>query len=294
MVTGRRDELPIVDIAQLNEVGSGDYLASNFIISDVDPQRIDKFKHPCRLNGGAFCICLHGSCKVSLNLNNYEIKPNDLVVVSPGSIIQLLEKSNDFRGYIVLFSVDFVKAMDVQSVVPLYAFIQDNPCLSQTPEETGMLLKYCSFLYDKSRRSDHIYNKEITQHLLLGLFYEISALYQREMPVDQRELTRHEQLLKKLLHLVFVHCHTERSVGFYAQQLCLTPKYLSSLVKRISGRTVSEWIDAVVILEAKAQLKSTQMTVQQISDSLNFPNPSFFGRYFKQHTGMTPKEYRLS
>lgn len=83
-------------------------------------------------------------------------------------------------------------------------------------------------------------------------------------------------------------------MAFYARELCLTPKYLSSVVKKTTNRTVTEWINETVVLDAKTQLKSSQMTVQQIANYLNFPTPSFFGRFFKKHTGMTPKAYRLS
>ena len=87
---------------------------------------------------------------------------------------------------------------------------------------------------------------------------------------------------------------SERSVKFYADQLCLTPKHLSGVVKEVSGKTVGEWIDELVILEAKALLNSSSMNIQEIADRLNFANQSFFGKYFKHYTGMSPKEYRKS
>ncbi len=83
-------------------------------------------------------------------------------------------------------------------------------------------------------------------------------------------------------------------MGFYAAQLNLTPKYLSTLIRQTSGRTASEWIDDYVILEAKNLLKYSTMSVQEIAYSLNFPNQSFFGKYFKNHTGQTPSGYRMS
>ena len=82
-------------------------------------------------------------------------------------------------------------------------------------------------------------------------------------------------------------------MGFYARQLCITPKYLTTLIKRISGLSVSEWIDNYVIIEAKTLLKYSTMSIQEIAYYLNFPNQSFFGKYFKNHTGMTPTAYRL-
>ena len=83
-------------------------------------------------------------------------------------------------------------------------------------------------------------------------------------------------------------------MGFYARQLCITPKYLTTLIKRISGLSVSEWIDNYVIIEAKTLLKYSTMSIQEIAYCLNFPNQSFFGKYFRSHTGMTPSAYRMS
>ena len=132
------------------------------------------------------------------------------------------------------------------------------------------------------------------QNLLLTLFYEISALYQKKYAKSDRQLTRDEEIFRKLIRLIILHYKEERTVAFYARELCLTPKYLSSVVKKTTNRTVTEWINETVVLDAKTQLKSSQMTVQQIANYLNFPTPSFFGRFFKKHTGMTPKAYRLS
>ena len=132
------------------------------------------------------------------------------------------------------------------------------------------------------------------QNLLWTLFYEISALSQKRYAKSDRQLTRDEEIFRKLIRLIILHYKEERTVAFYARELCLTPKYLSSVVKKTTNRTVTEWINETVVLDAKTQLKSSQMTVQQIANYLNFPTPSFFGRFFKKHTGMTPKAYRLS
>ena len=84
----------------------------------------------------------------------------------------------------------------------------------------------------------------------------------------------------------------ERNVSFYAKQLNITPKYLSSVVKEVSGKTAARWIDESVILEAKTLLKYSGMSIQEIAYHLNFSTQSFFGKYFKQHTGTSPSRYK--
>jgi AraC-like DNA-binding protein len=94
------------------------------------------------------------------------------------------------------------------------------------------------------------------------------------------------------MELVQEHYRKERLIGFYADKLCITPKYLSKLVKETTGRSAGDWIERHVTLEARAMLQSSDMTIQQIATSLNFPNQSFFGKYFKRATGISPKQYR--
>jgi AraC-like DNA-binding protein len=117
--------------------------------------------------------------------------------------------------------------------------------------------------------------------------------YLAEHPEEQNNShNRAEEYFKQFTHLLGEHFREERSVGFYARQLCITPKYLTTLIKRISGQSVSEWIDNYVILEAKTLLKYSTMSIQEIAYYLNFPNQSFFGSYFKRNTGMSPSQYK--
>ncbi len=98
--------------------------------------------------------------------------------------------------------------------------------------------------------------------------------------------------MAKFILAVSEHFRTERQVSFYAHKLCITPKHLSSVIKEISGRTASDWIENYVVMEAKVLLKTTDMTIQEIAVYLNFANQSFFGKYFKHHTGVSPTTYR--
>ena len=130
------------------------------------------------------------------------------------------------------------------------------------------------------------------QHLLNAVFYEINIAFSTQMENNEKSKTRQEEIFEKFMYEVRTHYTKERSVSFYADRLCMTPKYLSSAVKEASGSLAGEWIDQCVILEAKKLLKSSDLTIQQISQELNFANQSFFGKYFKHHTGFSPSEYK--
>ena len=141
------------------------------------------------------------------------------------------------------------------------------------------------------------FSSEIIGGLIAATIYKVGDIlthYLTEHPeVDSPIHNRAEEYFRQFTELLGEHYKHERSVGFYARQLCITPKYLTTIIRKTSGRTAVQWIDDYVVLEAKNLLKYSTMSIQEISYYLNFPNQSFFGKYFKNHTGMTPTAYRL-
>ena len=134
---------------------------------------------------------------------------------------------------------------------------------------------------------------EAARHMTLAMFYGYTF---DEHGVDEKKnkSSRQEMLHSKFIDLLSRNFRTEREVKFYAEKLCVTPKYLSQVVSGLTGRTPSDYIKEFVVMESKALLNSTPMTIQQISDEMHFPSQSFFGKYFKRIVGMSPKEYRAS
>lgn len=165
-----------------------------------------------------------------------------------------------------------------------------------TVAEQETFKEYHSFIWRKMRNAPHRYRKESVLGLMQSLFYELCNIFSLHTPLIASSTTksRKEFLFEEFYHLLSKSYQSERKVKFYADQLCLTPKHLSGVVKEVSGKTVGEWIDQFVVLEAKALLNSSSMNIQEISDRLHFANQSFFGKYFKHYTGMSPKEYRNS
>ena len=251
--------------------------------------------YPRRMQGSSVCICLQGEGEVVIDHKAYSFHKNDMFVLFPQAVYQPVTRSEDFIGYILNGNADSAPSeeIDYAAALPLYFHIRENPCITLADDDVHMLVKLGDMIKEKVRRLDHPYRKEIASHLMIALLYEISAIYQRGQPLIQRSRKRNQELFERFLFLVTQHCKNERRLEFYAQQMFLTPKYLSSVIKQVSGRSASEWIAHTVILNAKTMLRNASMTVQQIAQELNFPNPSFFGQYFKKHTGITPKEYQL-
>lgn len=135
------------------------------------------------------------------------------------------------------------------------------------------------------------FRNEIVQHLADEVLYFENEMFSKHNTSWESRNTRSGEIFEKFIGLVKKYCAEQRRVGFYADQLCLTPKYLSTVVKEVSGKSATEWINEFVIVEAEMLLKSTNLTIQEISHKMNFPTQSFFGKYFKRVTGMAPSKY---
>ena len=175
--------------------------------------------------------------------------------------------------------------------------ILDNPCFTLQADELNLVQEHIR-LINCIIHSDYAYATESVSHLISSVFFTFGSFLNQRLQKHSKEerpaSTRHKIVFERFVDLVTRHHLKERGVGFYADKLCITPKYLSKIVKETSGQSAPEWIDQYVILEAKQMLKHSDLCIKEISDELNFANPSFFFKYFKKHTGMTPNQYRNS
>ncbi len=250
--------------------------------------------HPSRTNATIVGLCLKGTCVLSVNLKEHHISPDTLLVLAPDQIIEICEVSPDFTSSFFVLSSSF--ADDVlprkTDLLSFLFYAKEYPCIKLNKDDITNILEYNAFLYRKTQMKNHLFRREVTRGIILSMFFEIYNIYQRQMPREGKPITRREELFGKFLREVSSSYKKERTVAFYADRLCLTPKHLSVVVKEVSGKTASEWIDRFVVLESKALLRSSEMSIQEISESLHFANQSFFGKYFKHHVGMSPKDYR--
>lgn len=270
-----------------------DFIGNDFAIFD-DIKDIPLLPYPTRLDAACLAVCHKGWCKMNINLHEYEMKEGMLCIILPEQIVEQSERSEDFRGSFIAVARDFMDVVipTMQQLFPMFFMIKERPCVAITPEELQSFREYHSFLWSKVKLKDNPYRKEITQGLLMALFYEIYNIYQGHVTMERPPKSRKEDLFERFIRLVSECYKEERGVSYYAGKMFLTSKHLSTVVKEVSGKTASEWIDSLVVLEAKALLKSSEMSIQEIADELHFANQSFFGKYFKHHTGMSPKEYR--
>lgn len=252
---------------------------------------------PFKMDFTLLMFCTQGEMRLRLNLQEYRLQGGMTLVVLPGDIGECLAFGPDCQVALIAFSDDAYTdgARSVQSMRFL-KYLTKQRLVPLAPDEMQEVLSVYQWMRRKIAQPDFGFTREIVRcymQVLVHNGYQWLARHHREQPDAERPQNRPQELFERFLALVQKHYAEERSIRFYADRLCLTPKYLSNAVHRVSGRHAGEWIKDYVLLEAKALLKSRQYTVQQVSEMLNFPNTSFFGKFFKKAVGCTPRTYML-
>lgn len=260
------------------------------------PNKESRFKiqDSFRFANGAFIVGLKGELEISVNLKIYKVVENSMLTLLPHHIIQGHSVSDDFEGYIIIFTPAFAEDINLlRSTLPFMIQIRENPLVILNGDEIDIIHRFCEFIYQIEKNPLIDSFVEIRKGLLTSFFYTFGAVYRRLLPAEPTErLSRANLIFKNFLMLLVEHYAQERSVSFYASKLCITPKYLGTICREVSKKLATDIIANAVILDAKAKLHKGGLTVQEISNSLNFPNASFFGRYFKRYTGYSPMQYR--
>lgn len=251
---------------------------------------IFKIGQPYRLQEGRIAIITNGRARVLINLIEYIFRPNYISLIAPGSIIQIIETSQDFDAHMMAIEHNFLPVSGKEEFFAHFLQRKKNLLLPLTTTEQVQIENFITVMWNVLQ--EPVFRKEVIQHLLAGLLYNIEYIAKNKGQSESSPLTHQNDIFQRFISLVNTYSKTERNVSFYADKLCLTPRYLNTVIRQASQQTVMDWINQSIILEAKVLLKHSNRLVYQISDELNFPNPSFFSKFFKRMTGMTPQEYQ--
>ena len=238
-------------------------------------------------------LCVEGNLRASINLTEYTLKPNDFITLMPGSIIQFCEQKESFRLSFIGFSSEFMDCVNmIKSTMSALPTIYENPIISLSEDRADFINDYFHLL-ERVQAKEKSINREMVKHILLTMIHGISDFYQgKSWP--NKITTRSDEIHKKFIQLVMKNYTSKRQTAFYASQLSISPQHLCMIIKQKTGRSVSDIIADMIIMDAKSQLMATDLTIQEISYSLNFPNVSFFGKYFKRYVGVSPQKFRNS
>ncbi len=267
--------------------------------SSVGVEHVDiSFVHPFSVNAFILICCDSGEVTIVTNSEKFVLTPGTLYVNFPGQIMRA-DDIKDCTVQVAVIDLDLIRTMslDVKPVAQKLLALKYAQCMHldapQFAETEGIV---DAVAHEIRNNEEDALSTDILRCLLTALFFKVGRAIDKNIDesraLNQEAFSKNAGYFKEFMILLSAHYKKERSVGFYADQMHLSPKYFTTLIKRTSGQTAAEWINHYVILEAKNLLKYSTMNVQEVAYSLNFPNQSFFGKYFKHHTGMTPNQYK--
>ncbi len=266
------------------------YLSDDLVIAALDAADSTVVDYPATIDGFLAIVMMTGEATVSIDLTNYTVRPNHIIVCSPDSIVRMVKCSASASAYFVAFSKSFINdiQLDLATSLPVFMRFGKAPVIVVTPQDVEEIRLVFQLIKTMLRSDKERYRNEIIRSLFTTAFYIMAELNRRDQTGPQAKPGRSEVLFDEFMALLQRYNTRERNVGFYAERMNITPKYLSTVVKEVSGKTAARWIDESVILEAKTLLKYSGLSIQEIAARLNFSTQSFFGKYFKQQSGTTP------
>jgi len=249
------------------------------------------------IQGVTIGVTVSGTTRLRINGKPYELRPNTLFIFNENTVIEQVKASIRSSGYMLTYSRSYLNRIhvDTQDVISIYHGFMGEPCITVDPDEASYINDLSKLMRATLAGDATTANRDrVLAALFAALFPYVMGIIPKHTFVGQADVSnRTDELFNRFVVLLREHCRTQRSVEFYAAQMGITPKYLSLILKKKSGRNASKLIDEAVVYEAKRLLKYSGLSIGEISDNLNFTSQSFFGKYFKQRVGVSPSRYKL-
>lgn len=267
---------------------------NNLSISDPVEQA------PYKNDGMVMMLVKKGAIDLEINMNRHVISKDNFVVLPHGAMIRFYCTEGESDIIVLAFSTEFLHSVNINfTAISIPTFVdRQSPAQQLSAEECDLIMRYIDILsINASARVNEQIESNIASSIVAAMVYQLVSFYYKhigEVSASKGQRSCRNTYVHDFIKLAHVHFSKERSVGFYADKLCISPKYLSLLVKEVTGRSAARWIDELVLMEAKNLLRFSGKNVQQVAYALNFSNQSSFGKYFKHMTGQSPTEYQKS
>ena len=241
----------------------------------------------------AIIFCNKGKSYLEIDFIVYEIVPNTQLIITAGSMVKCNYTSDDFIASYIIFKHEIYDEVTAQLEPSFTFFLKEYPCVQLDKKRIDMMTYLVQALENFYNEKNNCFRIQIFKNNIQSFLLDVYDKTRTMFKIDKSEkIGRKEELFIKFIHLTFDFCPKEREVGFYAEKLCITPRYLTSITQGIAEKFPKSIIDKHTIQRIKILLKSSNISMQEIAYDLKFPDQSFFARYFKKHTGMSPQEYR--
>lgn len=288
---------------QYGVVSNDDYLLRHFS-SEKDNMIIPS---AVRSEGLTIVMCTRGEANITINFQTVSLKAGSVFVISPNDLMEL-SKGNlaSVEGYFLFLPIEFVKTLNFDNNALNYSEIDldaPRPVIQLNDDYRRLFEGYFNLLELNAaiNRESSVYTRNVSRSIVGAMIYQAMAILRKQQEeagdsAKERAASggRRHVYVREFMALLHQDFKKHRTVGHYADRLFISAKYLSLIIKDATGRTATEWIDHLVILEAKNLLRYSGLNIQQIAYDLNFHNQSAFGKYFKHLTGMSPSDFRKS
>ena len=238
-------------------------------------------------------FCRKGTANIEIDLIPYEIVANTQLIIIAGSIVHNISNSDDFKISYITFKHEVYDEATAQLEPSFTFFLKEYPCVQLGEKRINKMNYLVEAMKDFYNEKTNCFRVKIFKNNIQSFLLDVYDKTRTLFKIDKsEEVGRREELFIKFIHLIHKYCPQQREVGFYAEKLYITSRYLSSITQNVADKSAKYIIDKHAIQRIKIMLKYSNMSIQDISYELNFPDQSFFSRYFKKHTGMSPLEYR--
>ena len=239
-------------------------------------------------------FCRKGTANIEIDLIPYEIVANTQLIIIAGSIVHNISNSDDFKISYITFKHKVYDEATAQLEPSFTFFLKEYPCVQLGEKRINKMNYLVEAMEDFYNEKTNCFRVKIFKNNIQSFLLDVYDKTRTLFKIDKsEEVGRREELFIKFIHLIHKYCPQQREVGFYAGKLYITSRYLSSITQNVADKSAKYIIDKHAIQRIKIMLKYSNMSIQDISYELNFPDQSFFSRYFKKHTGMSPLEYSV-
>lgn len=268
---------------------------TDFLIGDASGKIMNEYgRFPCKIQCGVYAFMVRGSARATINITEYSFHEHDVLLLEPGSFLLINEFSEDALVYYILFSSSFLEKNTFSARMSLGAYGLRSPILHVADDIASVICHMVETLEEALNCQPSLLTTSKMVHIFSLLQVSFAELSKKSVNAYERPQDRREEIFQEFNQLIQKHYNDWHHVSQYAQEMHITLPHLCSTVKQVSGKTAGDMIIDAILTDAKAQLKITTLQVKEIAISLGFENVAFFNRFFKSHTGITPKVYRNS
>lgn len=282
-----------ITIKDIKSVCDGASIDDDLLLID-DISRAKFPFEPRQIQCQMLVLCLQGQVDYCIDTTKQTTTAGDIIIVNAGQVTDSIRMSDDCKGLAFVISEEYFHEVlaGLHELSSLFIFARTHPVFRLTERQQEGTIDYYRLIRKKVEDTDNHFRRYTVRALIQSFIYDAGNIIWTSHENDGHKSVRAEKIFMKFIQLVQNNFKVERRVNWYGRQLNITPKYLSEAIKQVSHHTPNEWIDLFVTMELRVMLKTSTKSIKEITADMHFPNQSFLGKYFKEHVGMSPTDFR--